>query len=265
MIFSEVNWEAVRRAAESDGVALVPLGSLEAHGPHLPCGTDTFEINEIVRRAVEKAGEPARVVVYPTIEYTITEWASPFASASLSPRTLTDTLEQIGRAAHELGFRKIVYAQGHANLPAVMVAVCQLRYDGLYAMYVDAQPYVMAAKEVGALTGRTGIRHAGVAETAMLLALRPDLVHADRIVDGPDDLWGDNFPYPSITGRPGAFCMPTIEALPDGHEGAATQATAEMGEQIFDLYASAVAQVLVELLANPVPEEYTRPFTKPLD
>ncbi len=263
MKFRESDWKNVRRAAESDGVALIPMGSLEAHGPHLPCGTDSFQISEIVRRAVEKTGHAERVVVYPTIEYTLTDWAAPYASASLSPRTLMDKLVEIFRAAHELGFRKIVCTQGHANLPVVPMAFWQLRYEGRYALYVDTQPYLMAADEVAKLTGRTVLGHAGIAETAMMLALRPDLVHTDRIVDGPPDLWGEDFPFPSIKGRPGACCVPTIEALPDGVEGPATRATAEMGQKLLDLYAGALAEVLVELLAKLVPEEYLRPFTKP--
>ncbi len=264
MRFAEADWREVRRAAEADGVALIPMGSVEAHGPHLPCGTDTFQINEIVRRAVERAGQPERVVVYPTIEYTVTEWAAPFASASISPRTLLDELADIARAAHDLGFRKIVCTQGHANLPAVAMAFWQLRHERRYALYVDTQPYVMIAAELAGLTGETAICHGGVAETAMMLALRPDLVRKDKIVDGPDGLWGRDFPFPSIQGRPGAFCLPTVEALPYCVEGRASLATPEMGEQLLDLCAGALARVLAELLANPVPEQYLRPFTKPL-
>ena len=52
--FRESSWIPVRECAEADGVAAVPMGSLEQHGPNLPCGTDTFEINEIMKRTVDR-------------------------------------------------------------------------------------------------------------------------------------------------------------------------------------------------------------------
>lgn len=263
MEFASSTWKQVRRAADSDGVAVVPMGSLEAHGPHLPCGTDTCQINEIVRRAADKAGDPGRIVVYPTVEYSITEWARPLAAASLSPATLLAKLVDIGKAAHELGFRKIVYAQGHANLPAVAMAMWQLRYERYYALYVDVTPYLMAADEVRELTGEE-ICHGGFIETSLMLAIRPELVDMAAAVDGPDDLWGDDFPFPSARGRPGVFCIPTIESLPDGLEGRARQGSAELGEQLLSIYSAALRELLDELLSKPVPAEYVREFRKPL-
>jgi len=270
MYFALVEWTEVRRAAAADGVAMIPMGSLEAHGPHLPCGTDTLQIDEIIRRAVEKTNDPQRVVVFPTIEYSMVEWARPFASAGISPVGLIDTLVSICKDALRLGFHKIIFVQGHVGLAIPQVAMWQLRHEGHYALYADTTPYLMAAEKVHDLTGET-IAHGGIVETSLMLALAPEsvdlskVIDGSRAVDGPADLWGYDFPYPSLKGRPGATCIPTIEALPDAVEGLATQASAGLGEELFEIYAEALAEVLTELLTHPVPEAFLRPYHKPLD
>ena len=264
MYFAKSDWKRIRGAAAADGVALIPMGSLEAHGPHLPCGTDTCQVNEIVRRAVARTSDPERIVVFPTVEYAIVEWASGFVSAGVSIKTLMNTLIDVCRAAVDIGFRKIVFCQGHAGLSLPQVVAWQLRQERCYALYVDTTPYLMAAEEAAKLTGET-IAHAGVTETSMMLALAPELVDMGKAVDGPTDLWGEDFPFQTLRGKPGVSAIPVVESLPDAVEGLATRATAQIGEKLFELYGSALAEVLEDLLSHPVPEKYLRPFTKPLE
>jgi len=134
----KANWSAVRRTAEG-GVAVVPLGSLEAHGRHLPCGTDSLLVEGIVAAAVADS-DPARVVVFPTVHYNVVEWARPMASAGVSPLQLVSQLVDTARDIHGLGFRKIVFVNGHGNMPAAQLAVWQLLREGAGALYVDCCP-----------------------------------------------------------------------------------------------------------------------------
>jgi len=176
----KVNYVQLRRAT-ADGVAVIPMGSLEAHGPHLPCGADSLIVEGIVARAVD-ASDPKRVVVLPTVRYSVVEWARPFASVGLSPMTLLSKLVDVARDVHRLVFRRIVFVQGHGNLPAAQMAIWQLRHEGVYALYVDVSPYLMAADRVRELAGE-GVLHGGAVETSLVLALLPDQVDMSAAVE----------------------------------------------------------------------------------
>jgi len=258
----ESNWIAVRRAAK-DGVAVIPMGSFEAHGPHLPCGTDCMLVEGIVAAAAA-GSDPAGVVVFPTIRYSVVEWARPFASVGLSPATLLSKLVDITRDVHALGFRRIVFVQGHGNLRATQLAVWQLRREGTRALYVDTCPYLMAADRAEKLAGEP-LTHAGCIETSLMLALRPEQVDMKRAVDGPPDLYGDDFPFPSMRRRPGVFCIPSSAALPDCVEGRATRADAELGRELLGIYSAVLSELLNDLLGKDVPASFLEDFRKATD
>jgi creatinine amidohydrolase len=258
----KANYIELRRAAR-EGVAVIPMGSLEAHGPHLPCGTDSLILDGIVARAVA-ASDPRRVVVFPMVRYSIVEWARPFASVGVSPATLLSKLVDLTRDVHALGFRKILFVQGHGNMPAVQMAIWQLRREGTRALYVDANPYLMAADRAAEIAGEP-VTHAGTIETSLMLALHPDLVRMDAAVDGPGDLWGREFPFPAIRNRPGVFCTPSVADLPEAVEGSATRATAELGGRLLEVYAAAVAEALGDLVGKEVPRSFVEPFRKEID
>jgi creatinine amidohydrolase/Fe(II)-dependent formamide hydrolase-like protein len=143
------------------------------------------------------------------------------------------------------------------------VAFWQLWHEGVRGLFADVHPYLVAAYQAAELCPE-GLTHAGRAETAMMLAACPERVNMAAARDGPDDLWGRQFPYRSLR-RPGVYCIPTVEVLPDGVEGKATAATAALGKALLDLYAGALAEILNDLLAGDVPGEFLRPFRKPED
>jgi creatinine amidohydrolase len=256
----KLSYVDLRRAA--DGVAVIPMGSFEAHGPHLPCGTDSLLVEAMVARAAA-ASDERRVVVFPTVDYSLVEWARPLASAGVAPATLLEKLADIARDVHGIGFRRIVFVQGHGNMPATQLALWRVWSEGARAMYVDACPYVMAAEQVEQAAGQQ-VGHAGLIETAMMLAAHPELVDMGKAVDGPDDLWGERFAFASLRGSAGVFCIPSIASLPDGVIGRATAATAELGEQMLEIHASVLAELFNDLLARPVPPEFLEPYVKDL-
>ncbi len=253
----------MRRCAEADGVAAVPLGSLEQHGPHLPCGTDTFEIDEVMTRAVARIDTKLPICVCPTVEYSVVWWASPLASAGVAPFTLERTLLDICHALTDLGFTKIVLVHGHGGLPIGHMALSQAMQEKRPALYVDLLPYERCASKIAESLGAEGNR-AGVMETSLMLAIRPDLVDMDEAVDCPPDLWGANWPFPSVTGA-GAYAMPTVEFTPHGVVGVdPRQASAEKGHALLDILADCVAELLSELASAPTPKELRHIWQKSL-
>ncbi len=261
--FRDSGWMAVRQCAEADGVAAIPLGSLEQHGPHLPCGTDTFEINEVMARAMARIDPKLPICVCPTVEYSLVQWASPLASAGIEPFTLLRILLDICHALTDLGFSKIILVYGQGGSSMGQMALWQAMQEKRPALYVDLSPYERCALKMVEVMGAHG-NHAGVMETSMMLAIRPDLVNLAKAVNCPPDLWGEDWPFPAATGA-GVYTIPTIERTPCGVVGSDPRWTsAEKGHALLDVLANCVAEVFSELASAPIPEEFRHLWRKPL-
>ena len=80
----------------------------------------------------------------------------------------------------------------------------------------------------------------------------------------PQNLWGDNFAFPSLEGA-GSYAIPPVEAVPEGFYGGDVKlASAEKGHRILDLVADSVAEMVAELASAPSPAEYKHVWRKPL-
>ncbi len=115
---------AAEVSAFAPQVVVLPLGSTEPHGPHLPLGTDTFQVTRLCRLAVERANrQGAGALLYPTLP--ITNNANfrrfPF-SLRIGIRTLMSVIVDIAAQCGEDGIRKVVIVNGHGGNPAAIDA-----------------------------------------------------------------------------------------------------------------------------------------------
>ena len=169
-------FEALRQQTQT---VILPLGSLEEHGPHLPLGTDTFHALEVARRV----GLLRPVVVAPPLFYGICRSTREHpGTVSISGDALRAMLLALGREFCRQGMRHLVFISGHAGgthmsailesgeqllaeLPEVKVAVVNL---------LDVLREVVA--EQPDLVQTRGDSHAGEVETAIMMAAFPHLV-----------------------------------------------------------------------------------------
>lgn len=266
ILLAESNWINVRRCASKDGVAVLPLGSLEQHGPHLPLGTDSFQIHAIMKRAMDLVPKSAPVCLLPVLEYTVVQWASPLASVGISPETHTRVLIETCASLHELGFRKMLFVHGHGGLPTGRSAMWQAMQEKRPALYVDLHPFEAAHDALSRVVRESsgGIDgHAGAAETSMMLTIRPDLVNLKGVKAGVKSLYGKKFPFQHLQGA-GVYTIPVLESAPDGYDGDPRKASKALGHKLIDLIARATARVMNELAAHPTPKEFTRVWRRKL-
>lgn len=168
--------------AESLGsglIALLPIGALEQHGPHLPLTTDTVLAEGVARRIAAESGG----LLLPPIAYGDAWSAEGWAGTiSISPATLMAAIIDIGRGLKRGGFAGLVTVNGHfGNREPIAGAADVLVDEGLPVLALDYPGLEQAAAEfcVSKPAG-PGFYHADEVETSMMLALAPDAVRMDR-------------------------------------------------------------------------------------
>ncbi len=246
---AELTWREIESALERTRTLLVPVGSTEQHGHHLPLGVDAFMPEAITERVAEQA--PA--LCAPPIWYGV----SPHHT--FKPGTFTVSTETFQRyvfdicdSASEWGIENVLLVNGHylAQDPELEVVVRRLRTESdLEAFHV---PLVELFADVAEAirTGEVSF-HASEFETSIMLALFPELVDMDAAtaVDPPSeslpltdyDALGDNRVGWALTAEDMAAITPT------GNIGDPTVATAEKGEALVDVAVSEIAEFVTEL------------------
>jgi creatinine amidohydrolase len=210
-------FEAAREALQT---VIIPVGSIEEHGPHLPLGTDAFHAIEVARRV---AGLRP-VLVAPPVFYGVCRSTREHpGTVSLSGDTLRALLQDLGREFHRQGLRRIIFISGHAG-GTHMCALVEAG-EALLTEFADLRVAVVnildLLREVLAdkphLVATRGDSHAGEVETAIMLAAYPGLVKGtapaewpsfpkyelvrDKRRYWPGGVWGDPGPAAAAQGE----------------------------------------------------------------
>ncbi len=231
-------------------VVVLPLGSTEPHGDHLPYGTDTYEARAITRLAVEKANQrKARVLLYPALPITnnVNFRKFPFA-LRIGVRTLMCALIDIVTQCKEDGIKKVVIFNVHGGNPATVHATMR-EIAGM-----DDMPFVyyVGLGEPPQLPGtafKNPIKHpslhAGEFETSMVMHIRPDLVQKDKFMNYPTGV-------EKIEGLDGrSFVRPWHLYVPRSAGGETKESSAKKGKILVEGEGAALAELLVQLSKAP--------------
>ena len=179
---AEMTWEEARDIERGRTVAVLPVGAIEAHGPHLPLATDCVIAEAMARAAAERLearGVPT--VVLPVLPYTRAGFASGFpGTISASPEAVTAMVAGIALSLGGQGFRALAIANAHLDpehLASLHVARAAAAEDGVEVVFPDLtrRPWGSRLTE----EFRSGACHAGRFEGSVVLAERPDLVRDD--------------------------------------------------------------------------------------
>ena len=180
----KLTWPDVKTLVERGCAAILPVGSTEAHGPHLPLDTDVTIALGMARRAARTLTERGRpCVVLPPIGYSVTDFAGPFpGSLSIPAETATAHVRDVLAAAVATGFRPVAIANAHlepAHIGTLAEAARQVEANTGAAV---AFPDVTRRRLAERLTDefRSGACHAGQYESSLVLADDPDAVREDR-------------------------------------------------------------------------------------
>ncbi|KAA0920002.1 mycofactocin biosynthesis peptidyl-dipeptidase MftE [Dietzia sp. ANT_WB102] len=154
--------------------AVLPLGSTEQHGPHLPVESDTLLATAAARALGTRTGSADEITVLPALAYGASGEHQSFpGTVSVGTDALAGTLLELGRSVSTWADRLLVVNGHGGNVDALRSAVQRLRYEGRDAAWLSCR-----TSEDPTDT------HAGHAETSLLLHLHPDLVRVDLAAPG---------------------------------------------------------------------------------
>lgn len=178
-LWGELTWpEAAERLKDLD-VALLPVGSVEQHGPHLPLDTDAFDADYLAKRVAAACSDP-KPLVLPPVHYGVSYHHDDFpGTVSISNDTLARLTYEIGISLARNGIKKLVVINGHGgNTPALNHAAQMINRDAGIFVCVDSGE--TSDVDIHGLIETPNDVHAGEMETSTSLAVRPELVRMDH-------------------------------------------------------------------------------------
>lgn len=181
IFWEEHTWPELREAARQDRVALLPVGTIEQHGPHLPLSTDCITSREIARCVVEAA--PHAAILMPQVYYSFNFHHLDFpGTIAVDGHTIIDYVTDIGKSIAHHGFRKILLVNGHgSNVPFLDIAARNItnHTESVAAMVSWWSLADPALSEVRESEYPGGLSHGCELEISVILHFRPDLVQME--------------------------------------------------------------------------------------
>ena len=235
--FVDLTQPEIASQLKKNPLVILPQGSVEQHGPHLPAGTDIFASNVIAHAVAERMDG----LVLPGGPLGVTPIHMPFeGTITLSPETYIQLVVETCACLAQHGAKYLLILNWHEmNIPALAVAADHLhRKHGLTVLTVQA---CFVAEE---LFGKTcgGLTHGGEIEALAVLAYRPDLVHLDRIENSSDPAQGHRMDALRRTRTYQPVLTDVRSIAPTGWYGSPEHATVAKAEKMVGEVADSIAK-----------------------
>jgi creatinine amidohydrolase len=187
VVWSELTAEELCAKAAADAIVILPVASMEQHGPHLPVGVDTMLCERVCRLAAERASD-VEIVVAPTVWCGMAEHHMAFGGTfTFDVPTYRAVLLCLLKSLERHGFKRVLIVNGHGGNSAALMAFLPdfARDTGLSILGTDY--FVHARKAVQPLLqDQTSMMHACEIETSMMMVVAPDLVRHERLAEAHD-------------------------------------------------------------------------------
>lgn len=272
----DMSWVEVKEWLKKTDTVIVPVGSIEQHGPALPCGVDSYAGYYVCLEAAVKADVP----VAPLMPFGYSCFhmrPNEPGTITLRDETLFNVLYDIGRSLVFHGFKKIIFSTGHTSNSATIDRVIRaLRYEtGALCFGWAADTEVFSTMCADLIEGADQLPgwHAGEIEASLALLVCPDSVHKERFVkelphtpdwmpEGSTKGSGSGFGF-EYKGFPVRVAMDQQEYDNCGIAGNPLLASAEKAEKIYERMTSLFAEFIkgikpiqVEIKKRDFPERY---------
>jgi len=252
-LYQHHTWPELGEIAKTLPVVVLPIGSVEDHGRHLPLDTDNFLIWSICEAAAQKA--PGEMLLLPQIPYGFETHHMDFpGTIDIGMEHLLHFVLDVTKSVAHHGFRHILIADGHgSNMPILDLVARRtiLETDAMCGCFIwpSLAPATINRLRQSEVPG--GMAHACELETSVYLHLDSPRVQMDKAVQEIDlppskFIWMD-----LMKGSPVLYMDHWTRFSRSGVVGDPTLATADKGRQIFDAVVDALVELVREFRARP--------------
>jgi len=236
-MLERLSWTEARERFQATKVVLIPVGSTEQHGPHLPLGTDFLIAQALARAASGETG----AVCAPVVPVGISSHHQQFwGTLSVSPEAFRTYMRELALSIAAHGIRRIIFVNGHGGNSAALLEVCRrLRPEGIFAALWQwwLDPEIQKLQEE--LFESRGT-HAGAIETSLIWHIDETLIRKDKLEEAAR---GASEAYGAI--KHGAqLPLDTLDFSRSGATLDPREANPEKGEKLFN----AAKGKLIELI-----------------
>jgi creatinine amidohydrolase len=241
-----MTWTALEEIAIQKPTIILPVGSMEQHGPHLPLSTDSIIAEHV---AVAVSNKLSSMILFPTIPigYSLEHIGFP-GTISLSAQTFSSMITEIAESVSNSGFRTLAVINGHGGNRGILdTAVTTIKYahPGLHlysftVLDIAREKFKEIRKSPSGMIG-----HADELETSMMLAIRPDLVDMSKAVAQmpvfPTNVSLETEDLARVT-----YAWKAREVTKSGIIGSPNFATLETGKTVIDFAIQTISGIIGE-------------------
>jgi creatinine amidohydrolase/Fe(II)-dependent formamide hydrolase-like protein len=255
--WGELCWPDAKERLTVVDTALLPVGAVEQHGPHLPLDTDAFDAAYLAERVAEGCSDP-KPLVLPPIDYGVSYHHEAFkGTISINNDTLANLVYDIGISVAKNGIRKLVIINGHGgNAPSLNFAAQRINQDARIFVCVDTGE--TSDVDVDRLIETPNDVHAGEIETSTSMAIRPERVRLDRLQMAVPEFTSRYLDFSSKRGV--AWYAHTHKISASGVMGDPTKATVEKGEKMWSMIIGHLINFVDQLKTMTLSEIYQKKY-----
>jgi len=226
---------------------ILPLGSIEFHGPHNPLGTDAIIISGIADRVASRT----QALLLPTVTFTQcpAHTAAFRGTMSIRPEVMTMYFADILRNVLHLGMNRILVLNGHdGNIGPGRGAIAEVAHEAPESSILFVNWWEFLSTELMRSLkmfdqSNGGHGHGGPVETSAVAAFRPNLVHLDKARDLPEP--------PDLSGGPPYFLQKSKAKDWPGYSGKVSEASHEKGEKLVKISEDGIVKLVDNWLSHP--------------
>jgi len=257
VMWGHMTWPVAKERLGHVKVALLPVGAIEQHGPHLPLDVDAYDAERLAREVAEACSHP-RPLVLPLIAYGVSYHHDDFAGTiSIGPDILSQLVYQVGMAVSRQGIDKLVIVNGHGgNDPALHFAAQMINRDAGIFTCVDTGE--TSDIDIDGMAVTPNDVHAGEIETSTTLALRPEVVRKDLISAAVPRFSSHYLDFSSKRGV--GWYGHTLKISSTGVMGDPTRASAEKGRRMWAIIVRNLVEMIEDIKALSLEEIHQRRY-----
>jgi creatinine amidohydrolase len=248
--YNRLTWPEMNRAIEMQKVVLLPTGSTEQHGPHLPLDTDAFLVETVCLEAGRRA--PEKMLILPPVSYGLNLHHIDFpGTIHIEPEVFIAFCLNITKSVAYHGFKKILIVNGHGSNGPLVDLVARKTVLETDSLCAAVSYFSLVAEAFEGIRETPVIAHADELETSLYLYLAPERVRMEEAVKG-DDVRGTYLSSDSTSDYPVRFNDYWGRWTRTGVHGDPTAATPEKGRVIFEAAVSGLIGLVDEWRAWPI-------------